>query len=321
VRRAAVLLALLATLLLAGPANAATILKNDREGRTMRFDVRVSGVDVEWYADLLRDAAHGDEIRRVTVRIVPEDDIRRYCGAHAGGCYARTAVGGRITVPAGRSTSIAHTLLHEYAHHIDRSTAAAGAREPNGTPAWHRARGVAALVRDGRAAYGYARGWDRSVGEIFAEDYVQLHLQTPYRIRWLPPPGPQIRAALRRDLPGVVPAQPAALPRTPLVVIRTGTLERDRALIVPFGLLAGGRRVTFVATAAAPSRPGVRGRIELRCDGGLWTSRPLGAGTATARLDLRGLGPDRCAIAVRSLGPTPLAVTAKLRLTIESDGD
>jgi hypothetical protein len=319
VRRAVLLLAaVLAALLVAAPAGAATIVKQTREGRPVTFDVRVSGVDVEWYAELLRNAAHGDEIRRVTIRIVPEDDIRRFCGAHAGGCYGGSPRAGRIVVPAGRSLSIAHTLLHEYAHHLDRSTRVQGAPEPNGTPHWYRARGIARLVRDGRAAHGYARGWERSVGEIFAEDYVQLHLQTSYRIRWLDPPGPAVRAALRRDLPRA-PAQPVELPRTPLVVIRAGSLEQGKARVVPFGLLDTGRRVTFVATAGNASRTGVRGRIELRCDSGLWTSRPLGPGAATARLDLRDLGPDRCAVAVRSLGATPLTFTAKLRLTIEPD--
>jgi hypothetical protein len=317
VRRLLVVLALAgAALAAASPAGAATILKQDRQGRPITFDVRVSGVDVEWYADLLRGAAHGDEIRRVTVRIVPEDDIRRFCGAHAGGCYGGSPRAGRIIVPAGRSPEIAHTLLHEYAHHLDRSTRVPGAPEPNGTPAWYRARGIAALARDGRAAHGYARGWERSVGEIFAEDYVQLHLRTPYRIGWLRPPGPAVREALRRDVPGV-PARPLELPRTPRVLIRSGSLSQSRARILPFGLLDTGRRVTFVATAGNATRPGVRGRIELRCDGGLWTSRPLGPGNPTARLDVRDLGPDRCAVAVRSLGPAPLSFTAKLRLTIE----
>jgi len=314
VRRAALLLALLASLLAASPAAAATIVKRDHAGRPITFDVRVPGVDVEWYASLLRDAAHGEEIRRVTVRIVAEDEIRRHCGAHAGGCYAR----GRITVPAGRSQAIAHTLLHEYAHHLDRATPVGSAPEPNGTPAWYRARGIAALVRDGRAAHGYARGWERSVGELFAEDYVQLHLRTPHRIRWIGAPSGTVLAALRRELPAA-PAEPTTVPRTPLVLIRAGTLERARATVLPFGLLAEGRRVVFVANAAAPRRAGVRGRIELRCDSGLWTSRPLGGGIATARIDVRGLGPDRCAVAVRSLGGTPLAYSAKLRLTIEDE--
>ena len=45
-----------------------------------------------------------------------------------------------------------------------------------------------------------ASAGERSVGEIFAEDYVQLNLRTRYAIRWLDPPNAAIRAALRRDL-------------------------------------------------------------------------------------------------------------------------
>ena len=42
--------------------------------------------DVGWYAGLLRRAAHGDEIERVTVRIVDWDEIRTRCASYAAGC-------------------------------------------------------------------------------------------------------------------------------------------------------------------------------------------------------------------------------------------
>src|SRR5262245_16282766 len=101
-----------------GNAAADTIVKRDADGRAITFDVRASGVDVDWYASLLRRAAHGDEISTVTIRIVAGDELHDYCGRVASGCY-----GGRrsptLTVPAGKSNVIAAILLHEYAHHLD----------------------------------------------------------------------------------------------------------------------------------------------------------------------------------------------------------
>ena len=72
-------------------------------------------------------------------------------------------------------------------------------KEPNGTPAWWRARGMARLLAEGRVAFDYSLGWEHSIGEIFAEDYLHLHLNVPYKIDWLEPPGAEIRAAVRRE--------------------------------------------------------------------------------------------------------------------------
>ena len=46
----------------------------------------------------------------------------------------------------------------------------------------------------------YSLGWGRAVGEIFAEDYVQVNLRTNYFITALARPDRAVRAALRRDL-------------------------------------------------------------------------------------------------------------------------
>ena len=81
-------LVLLAALTIAGVASAREVVLRDAEGRTIRFDVRADA-DVQWYADLLRRAAHGDEIERVTVRIVDWDEIATRCASYAAGCYAR----------------------------------------------------------------------------------------------------------------------------------------------------------------------------------------------------------------------------------------
>jgi hypothetical protein len=86
VRRSLLLLALLASVAFAGEAGAAEIVLADNEGRSIRFDVHVDGVDAEWYAALLRAAPHGDEISTVRVDIVFWDELRRTCGRDAAGC-------------------------------------------------------------------------------------------------------------------------------------------------------------------------------------------------------------------------------------------
>ena len=108
----------------------------------------------------------------------------------------------------------AHTVVHEYGHHLDRSTPVAGIAEPNGTSVWWRARGMAQLLRLGSVARSYVIGWNRSIGEIFAEDYAQLALPgSPHQIPWLGSPNDTVIAALKADL-GLGPEpEIVALPR------------------------------------------------------------------------------------------------------------
>jgi hypothetical protein len=116
VRRLVAVLALLTGLACASPATAAVVVKRDLEGRAMRFDVRAPGVDVEWYADILRGVAHGDEIERASIRLVTWDAIRTQCGADAAACYRRRpARPALLVVPAGKGETVAHALVHEYA--------------------------------------------------------------------------------------------------------------------------------------------------------------------------------------------------------------
>ena len=72
-----------------GTAAAREVVLRDAEGRTIRFDVQADA-DVGWYAGLLRRAAHGDEIERVTDPIVEWDELRdALCARIAAGCYSR----------------------------------------------------------------------------------------------------------------------------------------------------------------------------------------------------------------------------------------
>jgi hypothetical protein len=227
VRRLTLLLTLLAALGLAPAAAADVVTSQDHLGREMTFDVQADNVDVEWYAEVLRNAAHGDEIQRVRVVIVPVAELAETCGRGADGCYARGREA-RIVVPAGNSPDVRHTLIHEYGHHVDawRGVAAAS-REPNGSASWWEARGLTQLVAESKVSHTYSLGWERAIGELFAEDYAQLHLETPFRIGWLDPPSPEVRAALARDLENVPAAPLPAAPRPAVVIERRGTLRRE----------------------------------------------------------------------------------------------
>ena len=85
----------------AGGAGAAIERFKDGEGRTITFDVKATNVDTAWYAQLLSDATHRDEIRSVVVRIVRPDRLVHNCGPGASGCYSYRRGRGRIVVPAG----------------------------------------------------------------------------------------------------------------------------------------------------------------------------------------------------------------------------
>ena len=200
--RSLVVIALAAcSLVAAQAADAAIVTRHDRAGRAVTFDVRTPGVQVGWYAAILRNAIHGDEIKTARIRIVSPSRISSMCeGTDTQSCYDGDEKGGTLIIPAGRSAMGAHLLLHEYAHHIDMARSNFLYTDKPWMPSWWAARGVKSALAGGRMSLTYSLGWERSVGEIFAEDYVQLNLRTRYAIRWLDPPNAAIRAALRRDL-------------------------------------------------------------------------------------------------------------------------
>jgi hypothetical protein len=301
----------LAGLALPDSATAAGVVERDREGRPIHFDVRAGGVDVGWYAGLLRDAAHSDEISRVTIRIVSWDELAETCGRHAAGCYSSRRGRDLVVVPAGQSRRLAHTLIHEYGHHVDAQRRHGGLREPNGTPLWWRARGMAELVDTRSVARSYRIAWDRSIGEVFAEDYAYVNLGGPYRIRWLLPPTDVVRAAIRADLglqrPPAIDVQPPA--RRPVVLVSSGTLDPQERASLPFGLLGPNRRVTFTATFIGP------GRLSVECNGSVRT-RSIASGLRSATLDVPRIGPGECRAVLLNTGPRTGDFRLRLRLSI-----
>jgi len=190
-----------AALVAAQPVDAAIVKLHDRAGRVVTFDVRARGVQVGWYAAVLRNAIHGDEIETARIRIVSPSQISSLCeGMYTQSCYEGDEKGGVLIIPAGRSAMAAHLLVHEYAHHIDMARSNFLYTDKPWAPSWWAARGVKTALAKGRMSLTYNFGWERAVGEIFAEDYVQLNLRGRYNIRWLDPPDSAVKAALRHDL-------------------------------------------------------------------------------------------------------------------------
>jgi len=313
----AAVLGLLGTLAVVGAASAEDVTVRDNEGRAIHFDVRADA-DVAWYAGLLRRAAHGNEIERVTIRIVDWHDLRSQCSAAAAGCYSRRDGNrGLMIVPAGRSAGIAHTVVHEYGHHVDASRRHGGLDEPNGTPLWWKARGMAELVSFRSVRDRYQVGWDRSIGEVFAEDYAYTNLHSGYKIAWLAPPSRVVQQAIRADL-GLAP--PPVLTSTrpvvkPVVITREGTLEPNDRVTVDFGLLGPNRRVRLEGVLRGGA--GTRGLVAVDC-GSAFRTRALSGTAATASLELPRVGPAQCKASISNTGASAGRFRFTVRLALQS---
>jgi len=321
IRRAALVVTGLVALglVFAGSAGAEEVVLRDGEGRAIRFDVRAAGVDAGWYAGLLRRAAHADEIEDVTIRIVDWPELRDTCGRGAAGCYRRSDGRGLVVVPAGKTRDVAATLVHEYGHHVDGESQHGGVREPNGTRHWWRVRGLARLVELRSVARSYRLGWDRSIAEIFAEDYAYLNLRDEYRIGWLQPPDATTRQAIRADL-GLA-AAPTAGDRAPtlrpVVISRSGLLEPAGRESVRFGLLGPGRRVAFTASVGAGAGAGPLARLAIVCDGSTIRSRMIGGGALAASIVLPRFGPaSRCEAVLTNTGRAARAYRFRVQLSV-----
>jgi hypothetical protein len=315
VRRLLFVLAALVSLAFAGSASATDVFLPDDQGRQIHFDVRVDGTDAEWFAALLRAAPHGDEIATVRIRLVARDEMHSTCGAEALGCYTRNV----MVVPAEESDETAHTLVHEYGHHIDRSRSVPGVPEPNGTAEWWRARGMAELVRRKSVRSSYSEGWDRSIAEIYAEDYAQLALPGgSYGIRWLGKPDATVLAGLKADFGlGPPPATVKAPALKPVTIHKSGSLAPTRSAVIEFGLLGPGRRVTASATFRGAEEKRARARLEIRC-GTTTVARTLTAGKTAVTIDRRDLGPADCTARLTSTASISRAYDLRVVLSLPS---
>ena len=301
-RVVAVLLGVLGCLAFAGTASGREVVLRDDEGRSMRFDVRANA-DIGWYAGVMRRAAHGDEIERVTIRIVNWADISSQCSTEiAAGCYFRSGSNrGVVVVPAGKGSDVTHTLVHEYGHHVDASRSHGGLDEPNGTPLWWKARGMAKLVAARSVRDRYQVGWERSIGEVFAEDYAWTNLHDTYKIEWLERPSATVQQAIRADLglaePPVITTTRPAL--KPVVIVREGTLGPSERVTVGFGLLGPNRLVRLGGVLQAGSS--TSGSVAVSC-GPTFRARKLTGSSHTVSLELSRAGPAQCQASLTNTG-------------------
>ncbi|MBA3735336.1 MAG: hypothetical protein H0W90_09080 [Actinobacteria bacterium] len=317
-RRVLVALCTALALVVATGANAAIVTSHDSQGRQITFDVRAANVDTEWYASVLRASAHGNEISDVTIRIVPESQIPALCGGEdASACYTGRSGPPTIMISAGKSRVLEDTLLHEYGHHLDTYWHVSGVPELNGTPVWWEARGMAARLASHQVAFDYSLGWNRGIGEIFAEDYSYSHTGDRYAISWLNPPDATLKAALFAELGTPTDPLPAA-PEVPSILNRRGTLVPHDRFSIPFGLLGPGRRVTLAATISKPTQKGIRARAFLVCNGKVVVSRAFGKGRSKQAFDVHNLGPADCD--VRLVSNTGVSLAYILRLTLAVEG-
>jgi len=318
---ATLLVALALVLAGATGAGAAIVTSHDDQGRPITFDVRAANVNTEWYASVLRAAAHGDEISRVTVRIVPAAQVTTLCGSEeAAACYGKLRGTPTIVIAVGQSLFNEGTLLHEYGHHLDTAWQVAGVPELNGTQVWWDARGIASLLSSHTVAFDYSLGWSHSIPEMFAEDYA--YSQMPgysYGITWLTPPDATLKAALFAELGTPTSALPP-VSTEPLVVIRKGTLAPRGARVVNFGLLGRGRHVILTATVTKPKRNGLRARAQIVCNGTVVATETFPHGRTQRVIDLPGLGPADCQAKLVSTAGVKLGYTLKLSLAIEASG-
>ena len=315
-RRALLLVSVLLSLAFAGEAAAEEVVVADDQGRSIRFDVRAESVDVEWYAALLRAAPHSDEISAVRIDLVTPSELRERCGEQAAGCYGRRV----IVVAASETEENAHTLVHEYGHHVDASRGVADAPEPNGSSTWWRARGMARLVELRSVYRSYVRGWDRSIAEIFAEDYARLARPgSRHRITWVEAPNEAVLAAILHDLGlGEEPTITRPPQLKPVSETRRGRLAPGRTIAFdPFTLLGSGRRVRATVEMPGSSATGVRARLELHCDGTRISTRTLGRGMKVVSIDRPNLGPaEMCTVRLTNTSSAARAFALSYRLTV-----
>ncbi len=320
-------LAVAAALIATGPAVATERSITDGAGNRIRISLEDPGARAPAIGATLRRAAHGPEINRVRIRAVPAALIARLCASSAArACYQGASDGsGEIIVPA-TGTGLDHALLHEYGHHIDNSFRHGAAAEPNGTLRWWRARRMGARVRAGEVAGGYSKGWPRSIGEIFAEDYVQLNLRSSFGIPWLATPSTSVLRALRRDITGSAsgsaPRTPAdegggapdiGAPPTRLANGGGGALEPSQTRDLAFGLLGPQRGVELTVRVSNPQATAVAA-VTVICDG-VVIGQAVANQAASGVVTRDGLGPARCTAQIQNTGDGALAYAFSLVLS------
>jgi hypothetical protein len=279
---------------------------------------------------------HGNEVSSVVIRVVSPSAVTAACGSDAAGCFQTTSRGAStIYVPTGERGP--DVLTHEYGHHIEQSRRKSFSALGSGVPGWWRARGVDGLLQASQVARDYALGWERSISEIFAEDFAVLNGSTRRWRMLVEAPTPELLAVLRTDLVGAAPSPgapapaaatpppaPAGTPPAPAPGATSGAVETPKPVrtrgrltpggkaAVPFNVPSAGNGIV-VGIRIAGRRKGASARADIRCDG-----KALGgkAGRVKRPISFRvaGPGPAACMLVV-SRASAPIGFSATVRVT------
>jgi hypothetical protein len=320
-----------------GSAGAQPFDLRDGQGRVVHFDApdEASALQLNQTVNAL---THGSEVSTVTIRVLSPASVAATCGTDAAGCYQATSRGSStIFVPTGGLGP--DVLTHEYGHHIERSRRTSFTALGSGMPAWWRTRGVVSLLQAGQVARDYSLGWDRSIAEIYAEDFAVLNGSNRRWRMQVGIPGPEILAALRTDLAGAAPTPPTPVPAgTPAVSPQPATSgapaagpagsaspARKSMEVRTRGLLTPGGRRLLPFTVPGPGNGIVVGirlagrnqrasaRADIRCAG-----KALGgkAGQIKRPISFRipGPGAANCVLVV-SRASAPVGFSATIRVT------
>ena len=322
----------------AGTASAQPFDLRDGDGRVVHFDAPDQAA-ANALGQTVSALIHGNEVSAVAIRVVSPSAVAATCGADAAGCFQTTSRGAStIVVPTGDRGS--DVLTHEYGHHIEQSRRKSFTALGSGVPTWWRARGVDALLQAGQVARDYALGWERSISEVFAEDYAALNGSTRRWRMMVEAPTPDILAALRADLVGAAPSPAAPTPGTPAPApvgaspppaagassgsVQTPNEVRTRGRLAPGGKSAfpftvpGAGNGIVVGIRLAGRSKGASARADIRCGG-----KPLGgkAGRIKRPISFRvaGPGPAACTLVV-SRASAPIGFSATVRVTPPAAG-
>ena len=252
----------------------------------------------------------------MTIRIVDWDELARALrrAARPGATRGREGNRGVMVVPAGRSAGIAHTVIHEYGHHVDWSRRHSNLDEPNGTPLWWKARGMAELVALRSVRDRYQVGWNRSIAEVFAEDYAYTNLRRGYRIslaraaEQTRPAGDPRRSRPRRAARDREPRGP----RSPARRDRPAGHARVRTTGSRSTSGCSGRTAVSGSTDVARRRAG-SGRVEVSCERDASGRAPLTARERPTSLELPRVGPGAVPGVDRR---TPASQAERFRFTV-----
>jgi hypothetical protein len=183
-KRALILAAALALVLPAAAlAWGGTYATGDQYGSTVNVQVSAvypvdDALPQDW-ATYLGTLVHGPEISKLTLQLLPTDELSRECGAQALACYdpANSTIYAtpedQIDEPPAKEV-----VTHEYGHHLaNNMNDAPWTAEDWGTKRWSSYENICKKTEQGLASPGdEGRFYQQNPGEAFAEAYRVLNL-------------------------------------------------------------------------------------------------------------------------------------------------